>query len=172
MTAGDRHAALPERPEQLGLLGGRRPAQHAVGRDDLQRAHVVDGPAEAAPEHPDPAAEVVGDHPDLGRGTVQRDLVQRRGQLVLGRGDERRLVGGHAAREQRLARFPVTLRVCREKVDACEPVDLQVDEARRSDSGSIRRAQTDAVDATVNHVDVAGNQIPVDECCPNAESHG
>jgi hypothetical protein len=94
--------------------------------------------------------------------------VQRRRQLVLGRRDEGRLVGGHAAGEQRLTRLAIALRVGGEKVDACEPVDLQVDEARSGDSGSVRRAQADAGDATVNHIDVAGNQGPVDECCPDS----
>ena len=56
---------------------------------------------------------------DVRRGTVLADLAERRRQLVLGRRDERRLVRGHAAREQRLARFPVTLCVGREEVDAC-----------------------------------------------------
>jgi hypothetical protein len=98
--------------------------------------------------------------------------VQRRRQLVLGRRDECRLIGGHAAREQRLTRLAIALRVGGEKVDTCEPVDLEVDEPRSGDSGSVRRAQTDACDATVKHLDVAGNQVPVDERCPDSQPHG
>src|SRR5216684_3930740 len=108
---------------------------------------------------------------DVRCGAVLRNLVQRRRQLVLGRRDEGRLIGGHTAREQRFARSPVTLSVGREEVDAREPVDLQVDETRSSDSGSVRRTQADSRDLTVGNLDVAGNEPALDERGLYSQSH-
>jgi hypothetical protein len=109
---------------------------------------------------------------DVRTRTVLRNLVQRGRQLFLRRGDERRLIRSHTAGEQRLPRFPVTVRVGREKVHARKAVDLQVDEAWCSDPDSVGRAQTNAGDVTVDHVDVPENEAPVDERCPDSESHG
>ncbi len=178
MAAGDRHAALPQQLHELVRtfqLGRKRDMTHRSRSEQPLEQTTVGIAPRLGRMRPEPlrrderALEMRAD--DVRRGTVQRHLVQRRRQLVFGRGDERRLVGGHAAREQRLARFAVALGVGREEVDACEPVDLQVDEPGSGDSVSVRRAHADACDATVNHVDVAGNQVPVDECCPDAESH-
>ena len=67
---------------------------------------------------------------------LARHLRERGEQRLLGRGDQRRLVGGHAGLEQRLARPAVAGRVGVEEVDAAEPVHLQVDEAREPRCGS------------------------------------
>jgi len=106
------------------------------------------------------------DYRDLSLSALRRCTAIRNARA------ERRLVRSHTAGEQRLPRFPVTVRVGREKVHARKAVDLQVDEAWCSDPDSVGRAQTNAGDVTVDHVDVPENEAPVDERCPDSESHG
>ncbi len=53
----DVRAGAAHGPEQVGVLIAARPADDAVGGDDLHRQEVVDGPAEAAAEVAEPAAE-------------------------------------------------------------------------------------------------------------------
>src|SRR5207245_1354573 len=108
---------------------------------------------------------------DVRVGTILWNLAQCRRQVVLWRSDERRLIRGHSALEQRLPRLPITLCVGRKEIDACKPVDLQVDETRSGDSGSIRRAQPDPGDLAVGDLDVAGDELALDERCLDTESH-
>ena len=74
-----------------------------------------------------------------GSRVVGRHLAQRGEQLLLGRGDQRRQVGGDAGLEQRLARAAVAVGVGVEEVDAAEAVHLEVDEARDGEAAPVRR---------------------------------
>ena len=105
------------------------------------------------------------------RGAVLRHLGERCEQRLFGGGDERGLVRGDAALEQRPARTTVAVRIRGEEVDTGEPVHLQVDEPGRRDAFAVRGAQPDRCDAAVGKLDVAGDKGPVDQRCPDAESH-
>jgi hypothetical protein len=72
------------------------------------------------------------------------------------------LVRRHAALEQRLTGAAIAVSVGGEEVDPGEAVDLQVDEARRSDTVAVRGAESDAGDASVDNLDVAWHQTPRD----------
>ena len=91
---------------------------------------------------------------------------QRGEQLLLGRGDERGEVGGHARLEQRLAGAPVAVGVGVEEVDAAEAVDLEVDEARHGEAAPVRPGKAAADDPAVLDLDVAADELPVDERPP------
>ena len=108
---------------------------------------------------------------DARRRSVRRNLPEGSNQLVLGRCDERRLVGRDAALQQRLAGAPVAVGVGPEEVHTGEAVDLQVDEPGRRDALAVRRVEPDRRDTAVRHFDVTGNEAPVDERCPDAEAH-
>src|SRR5207302_11049746 len=86
------------------------------------------------------------------------------------RGDERRLVGGHANLEQRLARALVVGRRRGQEVDARESVHLQIDEARHRDPALALRREADADHAAVVDLDVAAHQLAADERGLDAES--
>jgi len=58
------------------------------------------------------------------------------------------------------------------KVHSGEAVHLQVDETGSGNAAPVGGAQADAGDAAVGHLDVARHQAPVDERCPDSESHG
>ncbi|HSK57986.1 MAG TPA: hypothetical protein VK935_02925, partial [Actinomycetospora sp.] len=98
--------AAAQRPEQVGVVLGGDDPQLAVGGDDVEAAHVVGGPPVAPPQHPEPAAERVGDGADRRRGPRQRGQPERRG-LVEHHGphragpDPRRAVGRVDAHRRR-----------------------------------------------------------------------
>src|SRR5206468_883942 len=108
---------------------------------------------------------------DVRRRAVHRHLRERTHELVLGRGDEGRLVRRHTALQQGGAGAAIALGVRGEEVDAGEAVHLKIDEPGRSDARSVRRAQPDGSDMAVRELDVAGNETPVDQRCPDAEPH-
>src|SRR6266508_497012 len=118
MAARNRYAALPQQLHKLVRtlqLGRQRDMTHRSSSEQPLEQTTVGIAPRLGRMRPEPlgrderALEMRPD--DVRRGTVQWNLAQRRRQLVLGRGDERRLVGGHAAREQSLARLAVALRV-------------------------------------------------------------
>ena len=106
---------------------------------------------------------------DARRRAVLRHLAQRRRQLVLRRGDEGRLVRGHAALAQCRARAAIAVRVGGEEVNAREAVHLQVDEAGGRDTRSGSSVQPDGRDPSVHDLDVPGQKLPVDERCLDAQ---
>src|SRR5205807_3603209 len=82
-----------------------------------------------------------------------------------------RLVRRHAAAKQRLAGAPVAAVVGGEEVHARKTVHLEVDESRRRDPVGVAGVQPDGGDEPVNHFDVARDEVPVDERCPDSETH-
>jgi len=72
-------AAQPE--EQVGVLGGGRPAKFAVAGDDLDRPDPVGGQAVGAGHRAETAAGGVADDADVGDGAGQRRQAVRRGRL-------------------------------------------------------------------------------------------
>ena len=92
---------------------------------------------------------------------------------LLGRGDERRQVA--RSRRSRAAprrRVAVALRVRFEEVDAAEPVHLEVDEARaRRCPRPFSDASPTRDDPAVDDLDVARDELAVDERCFDAEPH-
>ena len=112
--------------------------------------------------------EVGADHarPDRDIG----DSAERRRQLVLRSGDERRLEGGHAGRGESLAGAGVAGCVGSREVDAIEAVHLQVDEARDRDAAAAAR-QPHGGDASVGDLKVACDERAVDHGCLDTESH-
>ena len=82
---------------------------------------------------------------------------ERRDDVGLRRGDERRQVGGDAGLEQRLGRARVAVSIGAHEVDAREAVDLEVDEAGRRDP-TARTGDADAHDRVVVELDVAGDE--------------
>src|SRR5207237_5896939 len=85
-----------------------------------------------------------------------RHLAQRREQLLLGRGDQRRQVRSDAGLEQRLAGAPVAAGVRVQEVHTAEAVHLQVDEAGCGDAVSVWRREAVADYAPLFDLDVAG----------------
>ena len=75
-------AASAQREEQVALVRVVDAVELAVGRDDLDRRHVVRREAVLAREPAHAAAERVADDADVGRGAVQGH------EAVLGRGDD------------------------------------------------------------------------------------
>ena len=102
---------------------------------------------------------------------VRRDRPQCIDERALRRGDERRLVRGHAGEEQRLARANVVLRRRGEEVDAPEAVHLQVDEAGHRDAATCAAGETDVDDDAVLDVDVASDELATDERGLDPEPH-
>jgi len=98
-------------------------------------------------------------------GTVRlgRHLAEGCEELLFRGGDERRQEGGDAGLEDGVGRGAIPLGVGREKVDACEAVDLEVDEARNGDTPAVRRRQAEAGDTAAENLEVAGNELPVDD---------
>ena len=96
---------------------------------------------------------------------------ERRGELVLGSRDERRLERRHARPEQRFPGAAVSLGVRRREVDAGEAVDVQVDEPRDGDTAAGRAEEAYGGDAAVLDLDVAGHESPVDERRLDADPH-
>ena len=99
-----------------------------------------------------------------------RQRVQRREDLQLRGGDERREIRGDAGRQHRRARARVTLAVGVHEVDAGEAVDLEIDESGCGDptAGS---AEADTGDAVAVDLDVARDERAVDERRRDAEPH-
>ena len=147
--ADDRDAAGDELVDQLERAGelGRerdlatpalRPAAGRAARGRARRSAGTVVRAEPRGERNGPsrcAPSTAARSPSAG---IARSAATQR---VLGRGDERRLEGGRAGGQQRLAGAGVARRgrPCIE-VDAGEAVDLEVDESRRGDPASRRRA--------------------------------
>ena len=71
-----RPLAAAQGEEQVGVLGGRHPAQHAVTGDDVEGAHPVGGDAVGAGHRPDPATGRVADDADVARRAVERPRVR------------------------------------------------------------------------------------------------
>ena len=101
---------------------------------------------------------------------VARNLAQRRGELVFGRGDERWLERRHAGGEQRLAGRRVCSRVRPREVDAAESVHVKVDEAGRRDPAAVS-GKSDGRDPPLRDLDVAANELPVDDRALDPEPH-
>ena len=120
---------------RTGPASSRRRSSARSGSRRL--AAVVDAEARRRQER---ALEVRAEHARA--DAVGRHRAQRGEDLVLGRGDERRLERGRAGRQHRLAGARVAVAVGVDEVDAGEAVDLEVDEARRGDAVAVaeRRA--------------------------------
>ena len=96
--------------------------------------------------------------------------VERGERVRLRGGDQRRQVGGDARGEQRRGRACVGLAVGVHQVDAGEAVDLEVDEAGRSDPAP-RAGDADARDPAAVEFDVAGEERAVDQRRSDPEPH-
>src|SRR5690348_12206005 len=91
---------------------------------------------------------------------VRRERAERVDERVLRRGDERRLVGGDARREQRLSSSLVVVGSGGQEVDAAEPVHLDVDEAGYGDAAPAETvAETDLDDHAVLDRDVTRDEL-------------
>src|SRR2546426_3166974 len=110
MPAGDRHASLREQIHELVCtleLGRERHMAHRPGSEQTLEQTTVGVAPRVGRMRPEPfrrderSLEMRAD--DVRGVAVSWDFAQCRGQLVLGGRDERRLVGGYAALEQRLA---------------------------------------------------------------------
>src|SRR5690348_5875371 len=99
------------------------------------------------------------------------DLAQRREQVLLRRGDERRQVRRHAALEHGVAGLAETLRVGFEQIDTPEAVHLEVDESGCRNSAAVRRGEPVCRDRAVRDLDVARNQAPLNQGRRDAQPH-
>jgi hypothetical protein len=102
---------------------------------------------------------------------VEGNLGDRAEELLLGRRDEGREVGGDAGLEQGVACPAVTGRVGVHEVDAAEPVHLKIDEPRRRDAASVPARDSDPRVAAVEDLDVARDEPAVDERGFDPELH-
>ena len=146
-----------EQPAQQREVGGREPAR-------VVRA--------GAPRREERAFEVRAEHARA--DVVRRQLPQRRDQRFLGCGDERRLEGRRARREQRLPHAQVARPVGRHQVHAGEAVDLQVDETGRRDPAPGAAGEPDAADQAIVDLHVPGQQTarrPTPPARPVAPAH-
>ena len=132
-----------ERAVELGRerhLRDRACSEQALEECGVRVAAGVDRVGAEAERREERALEMGADHARPDR--LARDLGERCDEVLLGRGDQRRLEGGDAVLEQRLAGAPVPGRVGAREVDAAEAVHLQVDEARDRDpaaAAAVRR---------------------------------
>src|SRR5918994_1447022 len=168
VAAGNGDAAREQQVDQLeraGKLGCER--DEALGSRVEQPLEQVRAHARGGEEWP---LDVHTEDPRTAR--LGRDLAERRDEHGLGRRDQGREVGGDAGLEQRLACALVTCRVRGREVDAAEAVDLQVHEPRcRDPAPAVAAANAVAGDAALTNLDVARNELPVDERSFDAESH-
>ena len=74
--------------------------------------------------------------------------------------------------EQRLARRLVAGGVSGSEVDSAVAVHLQVDEAGCGDAAALLRWEADGEDASVHDLDVAAEQVAVDDRGLDAQPHG
>src|SRR5881394_2074015 len=99
---------------------------------------------------------------DARTDVAERNLAERRDQLLLWRRHEGRLKGGDSRYEQRLASAAVGSRIGRGEVDAAEAVHVQVDEAWRRDAGAAP-AESDPRNSPAVDLNVACDEPAVDE---------
>ena len=116
-----RHEPRPGRPRAGARASSRSGSRRLAAGCVPSRRAEMNGPFEMRAED----ARASG---PCGDGAQRRDEI-----VLLGRRDERRQVRGHAGLEQRVAGAVVPCAIRAEKVDAGEPVHLEVDEARHGD---------------------------------------
>src|SRR5262249_22406776 len=78
---------------------------------------------------------------------------------------------GHTGFEQRVPRARVAVGVRIEEVDPREAVDLQIDESRHRDASPVRRRQAIPGDRVIGDLDVAGNELALDERGLDSQLH-
>ena len=93
-----------------------------------------------------------------------------RDEVLLARRDERRLERRGARRRQPLCDERVPRAVGVGEVDAREAVDLEIDEPRDGDAAS-RSGEPDAADAAVDELDIAPQELAVDNRGLDPEPH-
>ena len=108
---------------------------------------------------------------DTSASGCARQLAKRGDDVLLGRGHEGRKKGRDAGCEERLAGATVPLGVGVEEIDACETVDLEIDESGHSDAAAARRRETDGGHVAVGDLDVALNDPAADQCSLDSKSH-
>ena len=190
VPAGDDDAAggqAGDEGERAGELGRQRHERHVAGVEQpvgqpgvggAQVARVVRaGPARGEER---PLEVDAGDGRRHGAGTPRPPLrpgglargAERAHQVLLGRRDERRQPRRHARRGQRRAGPGEVVGLGGQGVDPGEPVDLEVDEARRGHArGAGTGRQPGGRDpAVVAQLDVAGNELAADERVADPES--
>jgi hypothetical protein len=175
--AGDERVDQHQRPRQLrrqGDLGhrpgGKQSLQHPeVRRED--RAGVVrsrprrrqEGPLQMNADDPRPSGRLGVAPAWLILGPDPRHPPQRVDHRLDLRGDDRRLEGGDAIGEQCGRRDRVAVLARRREIDPRTAVHLQVDEPRRRDLRPPRHPDADRREAPVDHLDIAVDQLPVDQ---------
>src|SRR5918994_5179650 len=108
---------------------------------------------------------------DAGYVRLGRNLAEGGEELLFGGGDEGREERRDAGLEDGVGRLAVAVGVGGGEVDTRETVDLEVDEARHGDAAPVRRRQPEAADPAAEDLDVARNELPVDDGRFDAESH-
>ena len=141
-----RHRRGVQQPPQQREVGREHPARVVHARPPRREERPFDVRAE------DARADATGRH------RPQR-LQQRR----LRRGHERRLERRRPRGQQRLPDAHVPLEIGGHQVDAREPVDLQVDEARRGDATARAPGSPTASITPSTTDDVAGDEHAVDQ---------
>src|SRR5579884_510245 len=178
MTGADDDAALeraanePVRSVELGRDRQRRDAtrvEEPLEQREIRVAAVLERMRSEPLGREERPFEVRAD--DSWGDALRRQRADRVDERVLGRGDERRLVRGHADLEQRFARLLVLIARRREEVDAREPVHLQVDEPGHRDPAARRGREAYLDDAAVRDLDVAGQERPPDDGSFDSEPH-
>ena len=144
VTARDGHAGEEQPVDQLvraGKLGREGHHAHRAGAEQpLEQCRIRIPPSG---ERVDPETVFRQERPlemnaeDARAADAGRHVAQRCQELLLGRRDERRQVRRDAALEQRLACTAIAVRVGAHQVDACEAVDLEIDEPRNGDPASV-----------------------------------
>src|SRR5690242_1273071 len=102
---------------------------------------------------------------------ARRHRAQSLDRRLLRRSDEGGLVRGHAGEQQCLARAAVVVARGGEEVDPAVAVHLKVDEAGNRDPAARPTGETERDDAPVLDVDVAGDELPANQCSLDAEPH-